>query len=61
MKLENWLTDNDISASKFAQSINVDHSTVSRYLSGTRRPKPEILRRISAVTMEKVTPNDFLA
>lgn len=36
--LRNYLTDNNLSESQFAETIGVAHSTVNRILNGKRNP-----------------------
>lgn len=44
----------------FAKLLGTAPITVSRYLSGQRRPSWAVLEKIVAVTEGKVTPTDFL-
>ncbi|MEH6476677.1 MAG: helix-turn-helix transcriptional regulator [Sneathiella sp.] len=60
MKLKTWLDSRKIKAVTFAENVGVTHSTIGRYVSGDRFPRPEILRRIEVATGGKVTANDFL-
>ena len=59
MKLQRWLTSNDVSPSAFAARIGVTPRSVYRYLSGDTRPVPSIMVRIHAATNGKVTASDF--
>lgn len=45
---------------KFAAKIEVDVVTVRRYLSGTRRPKWEVMARIVKATQGEVTADAFM-
>ena len=59
MKLKIYLETNGISASSFAKSINVSRQTVSRYVNGYRVPSVSVMKKITDVTDQQVTANDF--
>lgn len=60
MKLNEFLAEKQIPVSVFAQRIGVRNArTVYRYLSGDRRPSPDIMRNIFRETGGMVTPIDF--
>lgn len=60
MKLDQYLDENDISRADFAKSIGVSEVSVTRYIGGTRMPRPTVQTRIFERTKGAVTPNDFL-
>ena len=60
MQLETYLQDNDITLSRFAETIGVANAkVVQRYVKGERTPIRDIMARIVAATGGAVTPNDF--
>ena len=59
MKLSEWLHKNNTSAADFAESIDLSVQAAYKYIGGERIPRPEIMKRISEVTLGAVTPNDF--
>jgi len=61
MTLNEFLTTNGISQRQFARHIGVGQTAISRYSVGGRIPRPEILRRIMAATVNAVTANDFIS
>jgi transcriptional regulator with XRE-family HTH domain len=60
MKLGEWLTAKRMSHEEFASRIGSDRSTVTRYVSGERMPRREMMGRILAETGGDVTANDFM-
>jgi transcriptional regulator with XRE-family HTH domain len=60
MNLTAYLEASSLSPSKFAESIGVPASTITRILSGEREPGLGLLKKIHAATNGAVTPNDFL-
>jgi len=59
MTLSEYLHSEGITPSRFAVSIKVPPSTISRILKGDRSPRSYIMRRIAEVTGGAVMPNDF--
>lgn len=60
MKLHAYIEANGLTPSKFAESIGVPPSTITRILAGDREPGLPLLRKIHAATDGAVAPNDFL-
>lgn len=67
--LSNLLEENDITQRELAEKINVTEVTISRYLSGERSPRIEIVSKIAdffgvttdyllGISVEKFYPND---
>ena len=44
-KLDKWLTNNSLTRQLFAKKIKISTATLSRYLSGDRIPKQEIMEK----------------
>jgi len=61
MKLGAYLQKTKTSPELLALAINVTAVSVRRYISGKRKPRPEIMERIKQATGGKVTANDFYA
>lgn len=59
MTLAEYLKLSGLSLSAFAARAAVSEAAISRYASGKRTPRPDILRRICEASNGKVTPNDF--
>lgn len=60
MKLADYLDQNDLTPGELRRMLGVrSRSTVMRYLSGERRPSPEIMEKIHALTRGAVSPMDF--
>jgi len=53
------MADWSMTDAEMATMIGCSRSTVCRWRIGERIPRPEMMRRIAAVTQWKVTPNDF--
>lgn len=64
MRLADYLAQKHMSAAEFAAIIDVDRSTVSRWLdvsqNKTFRPRWDQIPRITAATDGLVTANDFV-
>jgi transcriptional regulator with XRE-family HTH domain len=60
MKLIDYLTARNITATAFAEKVGVPQPTMNRYLNNNRFPKPEMIARIDAATGGKVKFNDWL-
>jgi transcriptional regulator with XRE-family HTH domain len=59
MKLGDYLAENRIPRSKFAELIGVSGETVRRYIAGARIPERDVMERIALATAFQVTANDF--
>lgn len=46
---------------RFAQAVGTSHPVVVRWCQGRHVPRPDMMRRIVAVTGGAVTPADFYA
>ena len=57
--LDKWITNNSLSRQLFAKKINISTATLSRYLSGDRIPKQEIMEKIIKITRGSISPDDF--
>lgn len=60
MRLGIWLKKEGLRRVHFADQINVDRATISRYVTGARRPDWDVLQRIVERTKGAVTADDFL-
>lgn len=60
MKLSDYLSQNEIADTAFAERIGVSRQALWRYKSGERRPEWHILEAIARETSGDVTPNDFM-
>ena len=58
MKLSDYLSENELTHSEFAESIARERSTVSKLIAGGV-PDSKTMIRIIAVTDGQVQPNDF--
>lgn len=61
MTLAQYLDQHEIKAEQFAALIGTSQAAVSRYMTGARHPRPDVMRRIIAATDGMVTANDFLS
>lgn len=61
MKLADYLRENGITRSAFAEEIGVSQSLVTQLCQDEVWPGREVARRISDATNGEVTPNDFLS
>lgn len=59
MQLREYLDRREITIPVFAERIGVSVQAVHRYVTGERTPRPEVMKRIAAVTQGDVEPNDF--
>lgn len=57
--LEAYLKATDTSPTEFARKLACAHTTVLRYLDGTRIPRPAMMRRIQAATGGRVSAHSF--
>ena len=55
--LAEYLKAEKIAQSAFAKIIEVDQSTVSKWISGENTPRPKQIRRIAEVTGNRVSPS----
>lgn len=60
MKLQDYLRRHQLSPKAFAERINVSSVTVTRYMTGARRPDWDVMSRIVDATDGAVTADDFL-
>lgn len=60
MTLSQYLDQQGLTGEAFAALIDVNPSTVCRYISGARYPRRAVLLRILAATDGAVTPADLL-
>ena len=44
--LDKWIIDKGVSRKSIANDLKISEATLSRYLSGERIPKPEIMNKI---------------
>lgn len=54
-----YLKATDTSPTAFARNLDCAHTTVLRYLDGSRIPRPDMMRRILAATGGRVTAHSF--
>lgn len=61
MQLADYMREEALDDAAFAALIGPGFSpwTVRKWRYGQRTPRPEMLRRIAAITGHRVTPNDF--
>lgn len=59
-KLEKYLAEKKLTQAEFAERIGSSQENVSRYISGTRFPRPRTLARIIEETNGELTAGDFL-
>ena len=61
MKLADWLHKQRLTPEQLRRMLGVkNRSTVTRYLSGDRRPSVSVLQKIHDITRGEVTLTDFL-
>ena len=60
MKLADFLSARNITATAFADKVGVSQPAMHRYLNNNRFPKPEIIARIEDATGGKVKFHDWL-
>jgi len=61
MKLDEYLTNSELTIVKFAEMVGVSEVSMGRYAAGKRVPRPAILRRIVAASGGAVQANDYFA
>lgn len=59
MKLGNYLAEQQLTQTAFAERIDTTPANVSRWIDGTRRPSGRMLMRIMLETDKAVTFDDF--
>lgn len=59
MKLADYISEKQTTASRFAGEVGVPVSTITRLLRGERRPGIDLVARISTATDGAVTAEDF--
>ena len=57
--LDEWIFNQASTRKKLADNLGISEASLSRYLSGDRIPKPEIMRKIIEVTNGIVNPQSF--
>ena len=60
MRLDDWLAAKKLSHEAFADRLECDRASVTRYANGQRMPRPAMLARIERETDGAVTANDFV-
>ncbi len=61
MNLGDFLKEQGLTISEFAEMVGVAEASMSRYAAGKRIPRPDILRRIAEASGGRVQANDFFA
>jgi len=61
MKLDEWLIKEKLTQVAFAERLGVHPVTVSKWASDKMMPRRGQFRKISQVTGNQVTANDFMA
>ena len=59
MKLHDYLKEQNIPITSFANSVGVRRQAIHSYISGEKYPSPKTLKRIVEITNGEVMPNDF--
>jgi transcriptional regulator with XRE-family HTH domain len=60
MKLSAWLSETETRPAQLAKTLEVEQSTVSRWLNGSMMPSMEMMRRVANATDGAVMPNDWM-
>lgn len=60
MKLETYLTENDLTDAAFGQLVGLSQSQISRIKRAKSWPTREAMERITKATDGQVSANDFL-
>lgn len=58
-RIVEWLAAAELKQSDFAEQCGVLQGTVSRWVSGTRMPRPEQMQRIIRASRGFIQPQDF--
>jgi transcriptional regulator with XRE-family HTH domain len=61
VQLKDYLLLTGSTERAFAEAIGVSQQAVSRYVSGARIPRPNVVQRIQAVTKGAVCVSDFFS
>lgn len=61
MKLDTYLSDNEITFAAFAEKLGVTGEAVRQWAGGSRHPRPKHMLQIMEATGGQVQPQDFLA
>lgn len=61
MKLADYISEKQTTASRLAGEVGVPVSTITRLLRGERRPGIELVARITAATGGAVSAEDFFS
>ena len=59
MKLKDYLIENFITETEFAEKIGCRQPAVSRYIHEKTIPRPHLMKKIFTTTDGQVTPHDF--
>jgi len=59
MGLNEWMDKVGMTDGEMAQRVGCSRSAISRYRSGERMPRPEMLIKLLDVTNNDVSPMDF--
>lgn len=59
MKLETYLSSKSLTRTEFAELIGTTQASVSRYVTGERRPSIEMIDKIDKATKGKVKMRDW--
>jgi predicted transcriptional regulator len=60
MTLKEYLSEQGLTESAFAELLGISQAAVNRYCNGIRTPQRMKLRAIVKATKGKVTANDFM-
>ena len=60
MLLNDWMIKVGMTDAEMATKICCSRSAISRYRSGERMPRPEVLTKLVDVTSGEVMPMDFV-
>jgi len=59
MKLSTWMTENNLSGAKMAETLGTSAETVRRYIKNERIPNRDVMTKITEATGGQVGPEDF--
>ncbi|QRY69200.1 helix-turn-helix transcriptional regulator [Ensifer sp. PDNC004] len=59
MKLETYISDNDLTHEAFGKLVGATQVTINRYVNGKRFPSRDMMRRIHEATEGQVTVSDW--
>lgn len=60
MKLKTWLKRNNKSLREFARELNIDHTSLHKYITGDRTPRLNTALKIEKATKGNVTCSDLV-